>query len=129
MSWASLDSPEESPDRSLSYQECRMKEEAREIIDQVNCMQNEILSLKNESSNIMSDIKDFSQENMLLNEKQKTLTEHIKFTSEGVLSKIKNEDEAEIELLKRKISDLEANLKDVEERYQTKNKDLREKNR
>ena len=106
-----------------------MKEEAREIIDQVNCMQNEILSLKNESSNIMSDIKDFSQENMLLNEKQKTLTEHIKFTSEGVLSKIKNEDEAEIELLKRKISDLEANLKDVEERYQTENKDLREKNR
>ena len=97
--------------------------------DQVNCMQNEILSLKNESSNIMSDIKDFSQENMLLNEKQKTLREHIKFTSEGVLSIIKNEDEAEIELLKRKISDLEANLKDVEERYQTEKKDFREKNR
>ena len=106
-----------------------MKEEAREIIDQVNSMHNEILTLKNESSDIMSDINDFSQENMLLNEKQKTLREQIKFTSEGVLSKIKNQDEDEIELLKRKISDLEASLKDVEERYETEKKDFREKNR
>ena len=106
-----------------------MKEEAREIIDQVNSMHNEILTLKNESSDIMSDINDFSQENMLLNEKQKTLREQIKFTSEGVLSKIKNQDEYEIELLKRKISDLEASLKDVEERYETEKKDFREKNR
>lgn len=131
LSWASLDSPEESPDRSLVCQDDQMKTEAEEIMNQVNCMQKEILGLKSESSTILSDIEQFNRENSSLREKQMTLRQQIKFNSESVLSNLQSRKEEldEIHQLKRKISELEDNLKKVEEKYQSEKKDFTEKNR
>ena len=138
MSWASLDSPEESPDQSLVYQlerdsphtDLEMTVEAREIIHQVDCMEKEISSLKNESVIIMNDIENFNRENLSLKEKQKTLRKQIKFNSESFLSKLQlNEEKDEIQQLRRKIVQLEDNLAEVEQKYKTDKKDLTEKNK
>ena len=138
MSWASVDSPEESPDQSLLYQleaDCphhntEMNVEAREIIDQVNCMEKEIFNLKNESVIIMNDIENFNRENLSLKEKQKTLRKQIKFNSESFLSKLQlNEEKDEIQQLRRKIIELEDNLAEVEQKYKSDKKDLTEKNK
>ena len=138
MSWASVDSPEESPDQSLVYQlekdcshtDSEMRLEAREIIDQVNCMEKEIFSLKNESVTIMNDIENFNRENLSLKEKQKSLRKQIKFNSESFLSKLQlNEEKDEIQQLRRKIVQLEDNLAEVEQKYKTDKKDLTEKNK
>ena len=138
MSWASVDSPEESPDQSLVYQletdcphnDTEMKVEAREIIDQVSCMEKEISSLKNESIIIMNDIENFNRENLSLKEKQKTLRKQIKFNSESFLSKLElNEEKDEIQQLRRKIVELENNLAEVEQKYKSDKHDLTEKNK
>ena len=138
MSWASVDSPEESPDQSLVYQleaDCprnntEMDVEAREIIDQVNSMEKEIFNLKNESVIIMNDIENFNRENLSLKEKQKTLRKQIKFNSESFLSKLQlNEEKDEIQQLRRKIIELEDNLAEVEQKYKSDKKDLTEKNK
>ena len=141
MSWASVDSPEESPDQSLvmyplekdcprSPHDMEMKAEAQEIIEQVNCMEKEISSLKNESVIIMNDIEDFNRENLSLLEKQKTLRKQIKFNSESFLSKLQlKEDKDEIQQLRRKIVELEHNLAEIEQKYQSDKRDLTEKNK
>ena len=138
MSWASVDSPEESPDQSLVYQlevdgphnNTEMNVEAREIIDQVNSMEKEIFNLKNESVIIMNDIENFNRENLSLKEKQKTLRKQIKFNSESFLSKLQlNEEKDEIQQLRRKIIELEDNLAEVEQKYKSDKKDLTEKNK
>ena len=138
MSWASVDSPEESPDQSLVYQlerdsphnEVKMTVEAREIIEQVSCMEQEISSLKNESVIIMNDIQNFNRENLSLTEKQKTLRKQIKFNSESFLSKLQlNEEKDEIQQLRKKIVELEDNLAEVEQKYKSDKKDLTEKNK
>ena len=138
MSWASVDSPEESPDQSLAYQlevdgphnNTEMNVEAREIIDQVNSMEKEIFNLKNESVIIMNDIENFNRENLSLKEKQKTLRKQIKFNSESFLSKLQlNEEKDEIQQLRRKIIELEDNLAEVEQKYKSDKKDLTEKNK
>ena len=140
MSWASVDSPEESPDQSLVYQlerdcppdnnDAEMTVEAREIIEQVNCMEKEIFSLKNESVIIMNDIENFNRENLSLKEKQKTLRKQIKFNSESFLSKLElNEEKDEIQQLRRKIVQLENNLAEAEQKYKSDKEDLIEKNK
>ena len=138
MSWASVDSPEESPDQSLVYQvgtdsphkDTEMTVEAGELIDQVNCMEKEIFSLKNESVIIMKDIENFNRENLSLKEKQKTLRKQIKFNSESFLSKLLlNEETGEIQQLRRKIVELENNLAEVEQKYKCDKIDLTEKNK
>ena len=138
MSWASVDSPEESPDQSLVYQvetdsphkDTEMTVEAGELIDQVDCMEKEIFSLKNESVIIMKDIENFNRENLSLKEKQKTLRKQIKFNSESFLSKLLlNEETGEIQQLRRKIVELENNLAEVEQKYKCDKIDLTEKNK
>ena len=133
-----MDSPEESPDQSLVYQvgtdsphkDTEMTVEAGELIDQVNCMEKEIFNLKNESVIIMNDIENFSRENLSLKEKQKTLQKQIKFNSESFLSKLQlKEDKDEIQQLRRKIVELEHNLAEIEQKYQSDKRDLTEKNK
>ena len=107
-----------------------MTVEAREIIEQVNCMEKEIFSLKNESVIIMNDIEKFNRENLSLKEKQKTLRKQIKFNSESFLSKLElNEEKDEIQQLRRKIVELENNLAEVEQKYKSDKQDLTEKNK
>ena len=140
MSWVSVDSPEESPDQSLVYQletvcphnnnDLEMTAEAREIVEQVHCMEKDIFSLKNESVIIMNDIENFTRENISLKEKQKSLRKQIKFNSESFLSKLElNEERDEIQELRRKIRELENSLAEVEQKYKSDKKDLTEKNK
>ena len=137
VSWASVDSPEESPDRSAvcpretDRRDSELKAEAREILEQVQSVQQEIMCLRTEGHTIQSDIDHFKRENTNLKQKQKSLRQQIKFSSESVLSKLRSsrEDRDEVDLLRRKIAQLEDNLKEVEEKYHSEKKEFTEKNR